>query len=205
MSKKLFIASSREGREYASALKNLLTDHFSYFGLDILCLLWSDRGVFHNGESTLASLEKLANEIYAYGEQKKMGYAVFVLTPDEIVNMRGKEYYIARDNVLFEYGLFLGKLGHDRTFVLVPPTSLGDGLPDFHMLTDLNGITAHPYTSYNKKATSTQAKDDLMTVALHIFQDIYEIEKTNLSCLEKHEHKSNIPHKSPSYGGLTSY
>lgn len=205
MSKKLFIASSREGLEYATALKQLLINHFTYFNLNVTCILWSDRGVFRNGESTLASLEYLADEMYACGNPQKMGYAVFVLTPDEKVTMRGKEYYIARDNVIFEYGLFLGKLGHARTFVLVPPTNLGNGLPDFHMLTDLSGITTKWYKSFTQNANSTQAQDALESVAFSIFQDISEIENQNAPIPNSHVQPSNPPKTQQFTSKLTSY
>lgn len=205
MAKKLFIASSKEGLEYASAFKQLLSDHFTFLDLDITCVLWSDRGIFRNGESTLASLEHIATELYACGNQQEMGYAVFILTPDEKVILREKEYYIARDNVIFEYGLFLGKLGHTRTFVLVPPTDLGDGLPSFHMLTDLNGITTQWYRSFVQNANIIQAKEALEGVALNISQDIFEIEKKYHSCVKKLNQSPIGTQPNRVSGKLTSY
>ncbi|MCD8051927.1 MAG: nucleotide-binding protein [Clostridiales bacterium] len=177
MSKKLFIASSSEGLEYATALQRLLSGHFAEHNLNIACVRWKDRGVFRNGESTLANLERIADELYAKGDTNKMGYAACVLTPDEIITMRSEEYSVARDNVLFEYGLFLGKLGHARTFLLIPPEKANDDLPKFHTLSDLKGITSQYYQSYEKNANSAQAEDALFKVAQGIFYDIFEIEK----------------------------
>jgi hypothetical protein len=45
-------------------------------------------------------------------------YAVVIMTPDDELTIRGDKEQTARDNVIFEYGLFLGRLGPDRAFVL---------------------------------------------------------------------------------------
>ncbi|HUT90485.1 MAG TPA: nucleotide-binding protein [Thermoguttaceae bacterium] len=61
---------------------------------------------------------------------------VFVLAPDDVVKMRGTEGTRARDNVVFELGLFIGRLGKERTFVVLPR-----GHEDFELPTDLLGLT----------------------------------------------------------------
>ena len=37
--------------------------------------------------------------------------AVFVFAPDDLVSIRGRAFETVRDNVVFELGLFTGKLG----------------------------------------------------------------------------------------------
>jgi len=65
----------------------------------------------------------------------RFDFAVLVLSADDLLVSRGEVQASPRDNVLFELGLFIGRLGRDRTFIVndrnAPPK-----LP-----TDLAGIT----------------------------------------------------------------
>lgn len=72
---------------------------------------------------------------------RRFDYAVLVLTPDDITVKRGTTLQTARDNVLFELGLFMGALGRERTFVVHEETH-ALALP-----TDLLGVTTCTYTS----------------------------------------------------------
>lgn len=72
---------------------------------------------------------------------KKYDFAIFILTPDDFVKSRGAETFTSRDNVLFEFGLFLGALGPKRVFAFaqdehnkplkVPSDFLGVTIPRF--------------------------------------------------------------------------
>lgn len=66
-------------------------------------------------------------------------YAVFVCFPDDQLDHRDEKFYQTRDNVVFEFGLFLSTLGRKRTFLIVPefppgkikfriPSDLGDSI-----------------------------------------------------------------------------
>jgi predicted nucleotide-binding protein len=62
----------------------------------------------------------------------KFDFAILVLTEDDILISRGNQRQTARDNVLFELGLFLGKIGRDRTFIVCdrdhsPYPAIGSG------------------------------------------------------------------------------
>jgi hypothetical protein len=46
-------------------------------------------------------------------------FGLFILTPDDKLESRGIKGMSARDNVLFELGLFLGKLGANRTVAVI--------------------------------------------------------------------------------------
>jgi len=47
-------------------------------------------------------------------------FAILVLTPDDAIVSRGQSHAVPRDNVVFELGLFLGRLGPQRTFAIAP-------------------------------------------------------------------------------------
>lgn len=116
---RVFIASSVEGLPIAEAIAEDLQ-----FSADVT--IW-DEAAFHLSEGTLAALVREAEE---------SDFAIAVLTADDVTTSRGHSFPVARDNVIFELGLFMGHLGPERTFLVysrdTPPT-----LP-----TDLAGITA---------------------------------------------------------------
>src|SRR5690242_14489627 len=99
---KLFIGSSVEGLSVAYAIQQNLK-----FASETT--VW-DQGVFNLSESSLESLLEVLD---------KADFGVFVFTPDDHIKIRGKQYLGIRDNVLFELGLFLGKLGRKRCFIVV--------------------------------------------------------------------------------------
>ena len=73
---------------------------------------------------------------------EKADFAVFVCIPDdETTNRKGKRRATVRDNVIFELGLFIGKLGRERTFLIGPRDTQID-LPS-----DLKGIDPETYNS----------------------------------------------------------
>lgn len=128
----LFIGSSSEGLQIAEAAQLTLDP-----GCEVE--LWT-QGAFGLTQGTLESL------VIALS---RFDFAVLVLTADDMTTSRGTWRAAARDNVLFELGLFIGSLGRERTFMLYdrtnPPT-----LPS-----DLAGITAAtfaPHTSGNLQA-----------------------------------------------------
>jgi predicted nucleotide-binding protein len=98
---KVFVGSSAEGLSIAEAIQQ---------NLDYECevTLWP-QGVFGLGQGTLEDLVR---------EAATVDFAVLVLTPDDLVMKREKRGQQPRDNVLFELGLFMGKLGRDRTFIV---------------------------------------------------------------------------------------
>jgi len=128
---RLFIGSSTESLGYANAIH----EHLEKVA-DIMP--WPVAFSRDNGKSTLESLLKLA---------KDFDFAIFVFGEDDVCEHRGRRYLIARDNVLFELGLFLGKLHKDCVFYLLPET---DGtLISFHKPSDLAGLIDLSYNPNN--------------------------------------------------------
>jgi Predicted nucleotide-binding protein containing TIR-like domain len=98
----IFIGSSTEGKPYAQAIADVIQS------LDYKVQLWSE--AFRIGDTFIESLIRVAEEVDA---------ALFVATADDHRIMRGREDSVTRDNVLFEYGLFSGKLGRSRTALAI--------------------------------------------------------------------------------------
>jgi predicted nucleotide-binding protein len=121
-SPRLFVISSKEALPVAQALQAGL-EHVS------LPTVWTD-GVFFAGGFALEALEK---------QVATSDFAVAIAQPDDIVESRGQQHKTLRDNVLFELGLFMGKLGRLRSILIHPKV---DGL---HLPSDLHGLNTISY------------------------------------------------------------
>lgn len=101
----VFIGSSTEGLSIAKTLQVLLSH-------DCDTQLWP-QGLFAPGRSYL---ESLVRALPAYD------FAVLVVSPDDEGKSRGESSLVPRDNILFELGLFMGRLGRDRAFAVYDRT-----------------------------------------------------------------------------------
>jgi predicted nucleotide-binding protein len=141
----VFVGSSSEARNIAQTFCTVLSDT-----ADIMpWWLSPEFGVMQN---TLDSLIKAAD---------KYDFGLFVFAPDDMIESRGQKEMSTRDNVLFELGLFLGRLGADRTFAVIqgaqskidqikiPSDLLGIHIPRYTYLSD-SGLIA----SVNNAAVS---------------------------------------------------
>ncbi|WP_122242751.1 TIR domain-containing protein [Pseudomonas syringae] len=68
-------------------------------------------------------------------------FAVFVFHKDDQTIIRGEKYSSVRDNVLLELGIFIGTLGIEKCFILMPEARERD----FRLPTDLAGVTTTYY------------------------------------------------------------
>jgi hypothetical protein len=125
----VFIGSSSEGKRYAEYLQAALDDYCE-------STVW-DQGTFGLSESGLYAL---------VSESQRVDFAVLVLTPDDLIVERGLKRPSARDNVIFEVGLFVGALGPQRTFI-VRASDVELNLPS-----DLAGITTCMFRSQRTDA-----------------------------------------------------
>ena len=96
---------------------------------DFLVRLWTD-GVFGASQFPIIDLEKQVQEA---------DFAVLVLGRDDEVISRNQKSDAPRDNVIFELGLFMGALSHERTFMIIPRGC------DIKIPTDLLGLTPLDY------------------------------------------------------------
>jgi hypothetical protein len=121
----VFIGSSTEGLGVAYVIQDALQHTTEP-------TVWT-QGIFDLSKSTLSSLLEALN---------KYDFAILVLTPDDVTKLRNKEVQTPRDNVIFELGLFMGALGQDRTYFVVPQDSA-----DLHLPSDLLGIKPATYNA----------------------------------------------------------
>ena len=82
---------------------------------------------------------------------QRADFGVFVFVPEDLVEREGQQYFAIRDNVLFEFGLFLGVLGRNRTFAIMPKDSGG------HVPVDLSGVLLATYDAGNPNRASAVA------------------------------------------------
>lgn len=119
----VFIICSVEALPIARAIENHL-QHEKLF-----VKTWT-QGVFRASQYAIESLEEQLNEC---------DFAIAIAQPDDSVSVRGQIKDTPRDNVIFELGLFVGRLGRARTFLLEPR---GD---EVHLPSDLKGLTTITY------------------------------------------------------------
>lgn len=121
---KVFIASSVEGL-------NIAYDIQSNLAHDADCTVWP-QGVF---ELSVPPIDSLIKQL------DNSDFAIFVFSPDDEIKMRGNFTSAVRDNVLFELGLFVGRLGKHRCFIVAPDA------PSMRIASDLVGVTPATYAS----------------------------------------------------------
>ena len=132
MKPKVFVGSSVEGLTIAYAIQ----EEFEH---DADVIIWH-QGVFDLNRSTFDTL---------YNKRESFDFAIFVITPDDPIMIRGEDYYVGRDNILFELGLFISALGSSRCFYIYPRN-----IKNLHLPTDLLGITAPTYDPEKIKSDS---------------------------------------------------
>lgn len=119
----VFIASSSEAITVAEAVNIKIAYETNVKQWD---------NAFDLSSVTITSLIQRANEA---------DYGVFVFHKDDVTIIRGDKFSGVRDNVLFELGLFIGILGMEKCFIVVPNSKKGE----FRLPTDLAGVTMTYY------------------------------------------------------------
>lgn len=121
-----FIGSSREALE--KGISQAFHDELRK--RRVAATLWSEKSVFTPSEFTLNSLERALD---------RFPNALIILSPDDVTHIRRKKERSARDNAIFEYGLFVGRHGRESVFIAVPD-SVAMRIP-----TDFVGMTPVTY------------------------------------------------------------
>lgn len=119
----VFIGGSSEAIKHATMLKNAIEETD-----EVQCVIWNK--TFEINRSFLTALKE---------SSYSCDFGVFMASKDDIALVRDSVKELPRDNVIFEYGLFLGVLGNNRTFLV---QEKGADLPS-----DLSGYTTPRYES----------------------------------------------------------
>lgn len=120
---RVFIVSSVE----ALPIVDLLIKQFEHD--PFLAVAWKN-GVFRASNYTLDELEAQLDD---------SDFAIAVAQPDDVMITRETTWPAMRDNVIFELGLFMGRLGRRRAFLMEPRDA------DIQLPSDLAGMTSIPY------------------------------------------------------------
>jgi len=126
MKPRIFIGSSTEGLQIAQIIKKRLNHNFD-------CVIWNDGEVFGENSSYLDSILKAAS---------MFDFGILLATKDDKLDKRSKSFDVPRDNIIFEFGLFIGRLGKNRAFVInekdveLPSDLLGNQISSFEREND---------------------------------------------------------------------
>jgi hypothetical protein len=132
MKPRIFLGSSTEALSITQQVANLLSEVGD-------CVIWTD--AFAQNRSNLDSL---------LHQTKLSDFSILIATNDDLLLKKDHLEAAARDNIIFEFGLFLGSAGTNRSYMLVEE---GTDLPS-----DLNGITLPRFSLDPAKHNSLAAR-----------------------------------------------
>lgn len=124
----VFIGSSVESKKIAEKVEKRIKKSD---GVDTE--LWTAEDMFSLSKGIMEDLEKWIS---------KCDFAVLILSKDDYLKSRGNEYDAPRDNVVFELGYCMGRIGRDRTLFLLEN---GTSPHETKIPSDINGLTYLPY------------------------------------------------------------
>ncbi len=139
---KVFVASSAEAIRLAEAVQANLRKNAEV-------KLWT-QNAFGLGRNFIDELIR---------NVRKSNFGVCIFSPDDTLIIRGKRQKSTRDNVIFELGLLMGRLGKQRSFIVKPEKS-ADAIRE---LSDLLGIVPAEYDGNQAKTDPEGALGDVCT------------------------------------------
>jgi len=116
---KIFIGSSQKAIETAKEFQSQLSSYAD-------CSIWDNGDIFELGTGTL---ESLVNKI------EQFDFAIIIFSADDKTESNEMIKNSPRDNLLIECGLFISKIGRERTFITFDISS------NLKIPSDLAGIT----------------------------------------------------------------
>jgi hypothetical protein len=131
---RVFIGSSQNNVRVARAVQANLS-------ADVEARLWN-QGIFHLSKDNLSNI---------LDELEQADFGVFILGADDEAIIKDESVKIPRDNVIFEFGIYVGRLGPFRAFAIIPPKTT-----PIHILSDFHGLTV---------ATLQEVSDDNLFIS----------------------------------------
>jgi predicted nucleotide-binding protein len=119
----IFIICSAEALRIAKAIR---------VGLEYTAevVIWSDEKIFPPGGYPIEALEE---------QVTRSDFGIALAEPDDLVLSRDRLSTTPRDNVIFELGFFMARLGRHRTLLLTPRRET------VKLPSDFKGLTPLPY------------------------------------------------------------
>lgn len=143
MKPKIFIGSSSKGLPIADKVK-------TYLSVIGDCFVWSEPEIWEPNRSSFDNLIRMSNYF---------DFGVFVATADDLTETNKKLVIEPRDNVILEMALFLGAMGHNKSFLLVEN---GIKLP-----TDFDGIYMPRFDINKEESLERACKTYIEKIAEH--------------------------------------
>ena len=131
---RVFVGSSSECGNYAVATKKILEENRT-----LSVTYWKDLFGTSGALTAIEVLIKAADEF---------DFAVFILSPDDVLTLRGESTKVPRDNVIFEMGLFIGALGRKCVFLITSDTR------DAKLPGDMGGVNVDTWVADQKNPDS---------------------------------------------------
>jgi len=164
---RVFVGSSTESLDLAYAVQENL-EHAAEV------TVWT-QGIFDLSNYVLDSLIDALDDF---------DFGIFLFTPDDITKIRDKNFQTTRDNIVFEIGLFIGRMGKERSLILIPR-----GFEDFHLPTDLLGIVPGTFEPNRKDNNLVAALGPACNKIRKAFTKYGHITLTKTVCSEQEETK----------------
>ncbi len=122
---RVFVASSSEQIEAANKVADAIRATDQVAAQYLLEVRPWQEAVFNFSSTYMESLED---------ELDVADFAIVIMTGDDVGNVRKQKVNLPRDNVIFELGLFIGRLGRNRCFFYI------DGDSKTKVASDLSGV-----------------------------------------------------------------
>lgn len=137
----VFIGSSSEAKRIADCINNAI----KVAGC-ANTIIWTEDDMFRLSMDSMSSIEQKVSQC---------DFAILILSKDDVLEYRKKKYDSPRDNVIFELGYCMGKIGTTRSLFMFEDADkdLETKLPS-----DLHGLTYIPFKRSKKSCEKAAAK-----------------------------------------------